>query len=109
MKRYYFNNDSWIDSPICDCCDYEILEEVYNLDRDKHPDIFQNGSSHSLEECYEQVLEWEGIIPNYEGMDCEEALLYLEGLMEKNGLQVDIEKTHYEDSCGGVYPQLSCP
>ena len=118
-KRYYFNNDSYIEYSPCDCCDYEgdneIVMECYNLDNDRHPDVFQSGSAHSLEECYEQVLQWEGILSSdnnldthnqewREGMDWEEALLYLEGLMVDNKLQVEIEKTHYDDSCGGVYP-----
>lgn len=96
MRVYTFNNDSWIDTPVCDCCHYEDLMEVFNIDRDKHPEFYQNGSAHSLDECFEDVLiheeileeDWSSGDPD---MNWEEELLFLQDLMEKNRLQVRIE------------------
>lgn len=100
MKRYYFNNDSYTETPICSCCDYEELMECYNINHEEHPEIIQNGTSHSIEECYQQTLEWENI--PYEitdDMNWEEGELYLQELMERYGLQIVIEE--YENDTQG--------
>lgn len=67
MKTYYFLDDSWWDDNGCSCCE-PIQMECYNIDTLEHPDIFQNGSAHSLEDCWRQVLEWEKVIEeDFEG------------------------------------------
>ncbi len=93
MKRYNFVDDSYYTSSGCDCCE-GLWTECYNLDTDSHPEVFQNGSAHSIDECLEQVLEWEGILEDgwrTEDMNWEEESLYLDSLMEENGLQVAID------------------
>lgn len=107
-KTYYFNNDSWIDTPACDCCDYEYLMEVFNIDLDEHPDFDQNGSAHSIEECFADVLVFEGVIgsdwqSDYYDLDDEEQYLFFMTLLEKHNLQVRIEKMDNPDEYD-VYP-----
>lgn len=94
MKRYHFLDYSWTDTPACDCCDYEELMECYNIDYSLHPEVIQNGSAHSIEDCYEQVLEWEGILKEdwrEDDMNWKEEALYLEDLMWSNGLQIAVD------------------
>ena len=51
MKKYLFTNDSWLDNPVCDCCE-DTLIEGYNSD-----DVdYSLGSAGSIEDCYVQAI-----------------------------------------------------
>ena len=84
IKTYYFIDDSWFDNP-CDCCE-GIWMDCYNIDHTEHPEFFQNGSAHSLEDCWRDVLEYEGVI----GEDFEGCSQELKRLMLANNLRVVI-------------------
>lgn len=51
MKRFYFTNDSWWDSPGCSCCEASLME-AYNSE-DTDPSL---GTAHYRLECYIQAI-----------------------------------------------------
>lgn len=94
MKTYHFKDDSWYDKPACDCCEGDWFE-CYNIDKERHPDFFQNGSAHSVEMACRQVLMHEEIIDE----DYDEVLMcsgddyeLTTTLMVRSGLKVEMIK-----------------
>ncbi len=59
MKVFEYTDDSWFDRPACDCCE-GMWQECYNLLNNEH--LYYTYSCHSIEDCYRQALELEGII-----------------------------------------------
>lgn len=95
--RYRFNNDSWWDDPGCDCCEGTLMD-CYNIDTNLHPEMVQNGTSHSIEDCMIDVLDHHCIIDaqsdwreEYGIGRWEEEWEWLLNTMQENGLQVEIE------------------
>lgn len=102
MKRYYFNNESWWDKPECDCCE-SVLMECYNIDTDRHPEMLQNGSVHSIEDCMIDILDHHKIINaesdwrEYHGIEnWKEERKWLLMILQDYNLQVAIENENGE-------------
>lgn len=51
MKKFYFKDDSWWDSPGCSCCEASLME-AYNS-KDTDPSL---GTAHYKLECYIQAI-----------------------------------------------------
>lgn len=51
MKRFYFTDDSWWESPGCSCCEASLIE-AYNSE-DTDPSL---GTAHYKLECYIKAI-----------------------------------------------------
>lgn len=51
MKKFYFTDDSWWDSPGCSCCEASLME-AYNSE-DTDPSL---GTAHSKLDCHIQAI-----------------------------------------------------
>ncbi len=86
MKTYEYTDDTWWDDNGCDCCE-PVEMPCYNLIEDH--ELYYPYSCHSVEECYRQVLEIEGIIDE----DFEDDIDF-EQMCRDNGIEVII---HFDE------------
>lgn len=91
MKKFYFTDDSWWDSPGCSCCEASLME-AYNSE-DTAPSL---GTAHSKLECYIQAIITVLLDRNYScSFDSEAFYLMEEGEIEALcavlGIEVEVE------------------
>lgn len=90
MRKYYFTDDSWWDSPGCSCCEATLME-AYNSE-DTDPSL---GTAHYKLECYVQAIITTLIKRNQSCHFDPEALYLLgekeiEALCDAMGIEVEI-------------------
>lgn len=98
MKKYYFTDDSWWDSPGCSCCPATLME-AYNSE-DTHPSL---GTAHYMLECYIQAIR-SILLKRNDSHHFDSEALYLLGedeikaLCTAMGIEVEIDNEDKQES-----------
>ena len=90
VKRFYFTDDSWWDSPGCSCCEASLME-AYNSE-DTDPSL---GTAHSELDCYIHAIIT--VLTERHSCDFDPEVLYLleegeiKALCDAIGIGVEID------------------